>query len=251
MRLGQIIKWSLLATLIFVAGGAGVLYFLASGVPDAYRPARLTAEQRQDYAFTKLLQDRDQFDDLAQQDEPYDWSIDEHRLNGYLASMDEIASIRPGGRVGEVDAVMRRAGLAEPAIDLQDGMVTLMVRSTDYDKILCADFSLEVTPEGLLSIRLVGARVGHLPIPLDQVAGMFNGLKERLAERTPPEDEEDSNGLAPSERAARLLATLIAAIDSDPVPTEFHWQDNLDVRVDGLRIGDDKLTLHVVPLRRN
>ena len=71
-----------------------------------------------------------------------------------FAIADEIAASRPSGKAGEVYRAMEKAGFIDPAVSLGDGILTVMVRSKEYDKVLSADVSFSFTADRKLRVRL-------------------------------------------------------------------------------------------------
>jgi len=259
MRLIRAIKWMAVGAVTLAAASAGVLYLLASSVPEGYRPAQLSADQQREVAYNQFTPHVLKFGNEAQGLQPFTWTATAEQVNSYLASMDEIAAIRPGHQRGQVDKALADAGLAEPAVAFEAGAVTLMVRSTRYNKILSADVGFSFRPDGRLAIALKAVRVGYLPVPKSQVRQLLERLKRSLAGRlAAPERNGDAAGggssfqsLA-SQRVAELLGEVIAAIDEQPVGTEIVWPvGKKRVRIDAVDIADGALTLHATPMSRS
>jgi hypothetical protein len=252
----------LIALVVLLAATAGTLYLLASAVPSRYRPTQLSTEQRHNVAFREFAPHTMEFGNNAQLNDPYTWTVTERKLNRYLASIDEIAAIRQGHKPGEIDRKLQEAGVSAPMIAFGNGELTVMVRTTKYNKIVSADISFRFVsvPEidhRRLAIRLEAVRVGRLPIPKSAVRSVLEEFKSRLVARAADNDdgEEEVGGLSfegvSSERAARLLQAVVAAIDEKPIDTEVVWPVNKKyVRIDGIEIKDSRLTLHVTPTRR-
>ena len=238
---------------LLILAAAGILYLLATGIPKAYRPAQLSADERREVAYNEFSPHAMAFGNPPEWDQPYTWSVTEERLNRYLASADEIAAIPPQREPGEVYRMMERAGLAEPAVALRDGVLKLMVRTTKYNKILSADVSFAFTADKRLSIHLAAVRVGHLPIPKSQVQSMLEELRQKLATGGPSGQGHGSAAAfeaGPSEHAARLLAAIVSAIDKEPIDTELPISRRT-VRIEGIDIADGRLTVRIAPAGRD
>lgn len=260
MRIVRTVKWLTAGAAVLAFAAAG-LYIQASRTPPNYSPAILSADQRdraaKEFLNRKILND---FGNATQRNRPFDWSIGEDELNRYLASMDEIASSAPTVQPGAVHRAMADAGLAAPAVALRNGKLTLMVRSTKYEKILSADLAFTFNKDGMLLVRLVQARSGRLALP-------DRWLRDRLRRLGQSLDAEDRSArpaagpAGQSHRAGRsgslavssldvaeLLRVVLAAIDNKPIRPELTWGINeRHVRISGIRISDGLLTLHVVP----
>lgn len=256
MRLGKTIKLGLVVAGSAAAIAAGVIYIQASRIPRGYRPAQLSAEQKQqaakEFLNRKILHE---FGNAAQRNEPFDWVITQDQLNRYLSAMDEIAASAPSAEPGMVYRGMEEAGLAAPAVLLQDGKVTLMVRSSRHQKILSADVSFAFTRDRKLRVRLLAARVGLLTLPDSWVRQRIEEL--RSAALAGLGDSEQSGrsggGLAgfSSRDVGDVLAAVLAGIDREPISTELTWRVNKKhVRIEGIDIADGTLRLRVVPAGR-
>lgn len=247
MALGLVMRKWLLVLVAAGAAGAVVMYLLASWVPGDYRPVRLNHQAREQ-ATSRFYSRVFKFMSDGEDVKPFTWSASEEWLNRYLSSMDEIA-FRKGGERGQADRMMAKAGLTEPMVALDDGAITLLARSTKYDKIISAKLAFEFTPDGKLRIRLAGARMGRAPVPAWVVRGRIEKLKRTVGQRllAMSADREPS-----SAGVAKVLGRVIAAIDGEPIDTELTWRlhSKKRVRISRIDISDGMLTLHVVPVGR-
>jgi len=257
MKKRRIIKWSAIALAAAVVVTAVVLYILASRVPAAYRPAQLTHDERvsvRDRFWNHILQ----FNQKAH--EPFDWVITERQINEYLASMEEIET-KVSARAAS-GTMMRRAGIAEPAVAVGDGTLTVMLLSTRHDKVFSADLSFAFTPDGQLRIRMEQVRIGVLRVPRSFVDDRLQQVKSALAQRGEDLRAADENaspagtvgGVSPRDLAA-VLARVVAAINQEPIPTDFEVPLlRRRVRVKGIDVlartesGEARIVLHVVPV---
>jgi len=251
VKLGKVLKWTAVA--IPAAAVATVLaaYIQASRVPRHYAPATLSARQRdqaaKDFLNRKIL---DEFGNAAQFNEPFEWVITEDELNRYLASMDEIAASAPSVQPGELTRQMIRAGLTEPSVALRDGKVTVMARSSEYQKIISADLGFRLTPAGLLEVSLLEVRAGRLPLPDSAVRDRIGEVKAALTAGNSASDRSDLGGIS-SREVGQALRSILAAIDARPLTPELTWSLNdKRVRIAAIEIADGSLRLRFVPVRR-
>jgi len=247
VALGPAIRKRQLVLIGAAAAGAAGLYLLASWVPARYRPLRLNRQEREQAAsgfYKRIFKFMSDGEDVK----PFTWSVSEEWLNRCLASMDEIA-FRKGGKRGQVDRMMAKAGLAEPMVALADGAVTVLARSTRYDKIISAKLAFELAADGKLRVRLAGARIGRAPVPAWMIRERIERLQRTVGRRlleTAGDDEPSSAGVA------RVLGRVIAAIDGEPIDAELTWRlhSRKRVRIERIDLSDGALTLHVVPVGR-
>lgn len=246
MRVWKTAKWVAVFLVVALVGTAAVLYVLASRIPSEYRPTRLTQQQKEDAAYEfvnrKLIRE---LSNPAQEQLPFDWSITEDEINRYVASMDEIAWLGLDWEPGRMQGQLDEAGLAEPAVSLGDGTLTLMVRDTNRQKVLSVTLVPE-EDEGRLGFRLVGARVGQLSVPRSIVAGQIEQLQRQLAEEHL--NDEDAEPGAPVEQFGRMLAGLLAGDDPQVEPVFTAGINRRRVRVSEVAIADKKLTLRLEPV---
>jgi hypothetical protein len=251
MRIWKAARWVALFVVLAVAATAVAIYVLASRVPPDYRPARLTQPQKE-RAAKEFVNDKvfRGFSNPAQANEPFRWHVTEEQLNRYIASMDEIVSLLPGRDPGDVYARLEEAGLADPGLALGDGTLTLMVRDKRREKILSVRLAVEMT-DGRLRVRLAGARVGRVAVPRSVVAGQIEELKAYLEyRRSQGQGDKEVGGLS-AEALGRLLAGVVEAVGEEPIDPVFTGGiNNRRVRVTGVTIERDRLTLELAPADR-
>jgi len=254
MRRTRTIKRAAIAIAAIGLAATGGLYLAASGVPERYRPVWLGPAERQ--AAAKRLIDKHvlSFHNAVQDVRPFTWTATQEELNRYLASMDEIASLAPDRRPGEVERSMRRAGFADPAVALEDGVVVLMVRLRRYNKIISAELSLQSLSDHKLAVRLQAVYLGYLPVPRSQLRAVLKRLQAELAGAADREKRQVGRASfagVVSERITELLAVVLGAVDRDPIDTEILWPFGKKyVRIERVEIVPGRLTLYVVPTRR-
>ena len=249
MRRARAIRRTLLTLVALTSAGSVAAYLMASWVPADYRPARLGREDRE--RATRTFYNRVfAFINEGEDVKPFAWSVDEDWMNRSLASMDEIAYQR-GGKRGQVHRLMERTRLAEPAIALGDGEITLMVRSIQHDKVLSASLRFEFDGDGRLRVRLAGTRIGCLPVPPLLVRDRVEELKRTVVQRLLDSAGAGDAALDDPRSAgvARVLAIVVAAIDGKPIDPEVTWRLHARkrVRIDGIDIKGGTLTLHAAP----
>jgi len=235
--------------------GVAALYLLLTWKPSSYRPPHLDQAQKE-IATQQFFAHVAEMDTPNDTDDPYSWELSEQSANEYLAAMDEIAFQRPNARNrprlrGDVQAAMDRAGLAQPVARFNDGRMTIMVRSTEYAAIVSADLSFTFVNEDKVLVNLDGARVGLLPVPRFAVRDglkRFKAVLQSRLERMQSPATDDSSGGIPLVNLAEVFATIIAAIDSEPLPTRIKI---LHCQVQEITIQDGLLRLMVRPLRED
>jgi len=202
----RVLVWTLVSLIIL----AGLLYIQASRIPDNYHPAKLTQEEARKEVGNFARDIAEGFGNKVKMVKPFKWSITQSTVNRYLASIDEIAFNLPNGvRRGQIDEEMAKLGLADPAVALEDGKVTLMVRSTAYRKILSAEISVELV-DNKLRFTLNATRIGKLPVP----SGFLTDKIETLSRKLTGERADD---------IAETLAGLLSA--KGPMISPKLWRD--------------------------
>ena len=245
-----IARWAALVLVVTCAA----FYLLISWTPPSYRPPRLPQDERHKLA-KEFIGEMTAFTSKAQHNRPYEWPIEEERLNHYLASIDDIVSLRPGHTTGEVKKVLDTAGLSEPMITLSEGTMTIMLRSHAHGKVVSADISLGMTGNGDIRIRLEGSRIGLMPIPRMLVRPRLEEFKDELKGRIQRIAKDQSEGSGSSKvigiglpSIEELLAYLIAAIDEEPLPVDrIEIGDDRYIRVEDIAVEHGRLLIRIVP----
>lgn len=247
MRVGRVIKWSLLAVLLAVVVAGAYIYIQINRPPADYRPARLPPEQRETEA-RRFIQGKliSPFNDDAEQ--PFDWTLTQEQASNALASADEIA-FSLGGERDQVKQSLEQAGLADPAIVFRDGGLCLMIYSREFDKVLSAQVAFRVQDDGMLKVELADTQVGSLSMPKTFVRDRVQEVKNQLP--PPPANGNGGFGQVKSKDLGKMLTTLIAAIDGEPITPEFVVpQTHRRMRVIAVTIAPGQLTLRLQPLPR-
>ena len=164
MAMGKTFKWVLGVSIAATTAIVVVIYLLASSIPASYKPAELNSSQRSRMAdeFVGRILD---FMSRAQDDGTFTWSVSQDEFNRYLASFDEIASFKADMGRGDATRAFAEAGLAEPAVALNSGFITFMVRLRRYNVILSVDLSFSFAHANRLDIRPRQVRIGRMRVP--------------------------------------------------------------------------------------
>lgn len=254
MRVRKVIfRVVLIVVLLLVVSAVG-LYIQISLDPAKYKPAHLTEQRRLDVSVTFVDELQDFFNKIEQV-EPFTWTLTQERLNEYLASMDEIASDLPGSsKPGDVTKFMEKADLADPAVAMGDGVMALLIRSTEYDKVLSMDLEVWFPSEDELQIELTRARVGRLPMPDKTATRALRKLKRMIRWRMKSSQAGSSDdgpggggaGLSAGDMGG-VLTTVVTAIDGSAIPAVFSI-GNKRVRIADVKITPQQISLHFEPV---
>jgi hypothetical protein len=242
--LKKVLLIALFALLLFVA----VAFLLASMRPAEYSPYQLeNADQKRvaEIFGGNLLRLLSEFEKI----EAISHSITEDQLNQYLASLDEIAFLRHGSRdvakkSSQVVQAMEKAGVRGPMVKFRDGgTITIMVQSDDTRKIVSLDLALSVNDERQLLVKLTGARIGLMPIPVSLLGGTIKALKSALGK------PNASTTLKQKMDVSNVMAMLICAIGAEPMDTVVKIDRKKPKALGRLEIRDSTLNLHFVPVK--
>jgi len=243
MRITRKTKKLLLAALAALAAALAVAWVLAGRVPSAYRPADLTAPQR-DAAARAFYRRLALFNNEVQKGLPFAWTVSEEEINDYLGAMDEIAAKDPrgSGQSGTASRAMARAGLSAPAVALDDGELRLMARSTRYDKVLSAGLRFDFAADGRLRVRVAHAGVGNLPLP---AAAVRRQLAHLGGDARHGGDDGAGGGVE------QVPAAVLAALDGQRVDPVFTWKltTRRHLRITSVEIADGVIVLSFAPAR--
>jgi len=229
-----------------------VVFVLLSVKPSGYRYRHLAPEEQEDqmYAFNRHV--LTEFGNGCGEGKPFTWTITSEQANRYLASVDAIASFWHKDPV-HPSAQMDRAGLCDPAVAMNDGVLTLMTRARAADKILSVDLAFVYNDAGDVAARIRGVRVGVMPVPKNLVADRIARGQARLArvlakmEKAP----QARSGPVPLDRLASLLGSLVGMMDGGFIRPELVWPIGRHrVRIERVTIADGQLTLRVAPVKR-
>ena len=225
-----------------------VLFLVASTVPSAYGPYQLTQQQRKDAAQDFINKHGAPLLEEIRRPEPFEHVITDEQLNWYLASLEEIAFLKPGkrGQVRKTSGVyeaMDKAGFDGPAVRLDDGLMTLMLRSKSANKVISVDVGFELTDDRQVIISIKGIRIGRLAVPQGFVSGSLDALKQAVG----PQQEFNEDSLRDLDG---IIAGVIAKINDKPLPAEFKLGSKRVREIRDLKIDDGKLTIKIVPVQQ-
>lgn len=233
-RPGKVVGRVVLVVVLLVVVAGVWVYVQASRLPENYRPARFGNDDERTKAIDRFWDSIDNFHNNAQKVKSFEWRIEADDLNEYLALMDPITTARPiqtAWSQGAVNRMLAEAGLSAPAASFGDGVMTLMVRSTDYDKVLSVDLTIDES----LRVRTVGTRVGRLSLPDAAGQAVLDKLKQAVAKRSKKGEEG-------------VLAKVLLGINEEALPRE--WPvDSKDIRISDVKITREGITLRVEPVR--
>lgn len=223
-----------------------ILFLMASTVPGNYGPYQLTQQERKKAAQDFVNRHGAPMLENIRRPEPFEHTITEDQLNWYLASLEEIAFLKPAKRdqdrkTSGVYEAMDKAGFADPAVRLDDGVMTFMVRSRSANKVISIDIGFEMTDDKQLRISIKAVRVGKLTVPQAFVSGSINAFKTAVG----PQDKFTEDSLRDLDS---MIANVISKINDKPFPTEFKLGSKRVREIRDLKIDDGKLTIKVVPV---
>lgn len=250
MRVIRIVLWALGITVMSALVGAAVIYAMVCRVPSEYPGEPLGRDERERAA--KLFFDDHvfaRFHNNVGAGKPFVWTITAERLNQYLASIDQIASLSDKPIYPSV--VMERAGFTGPAVAMRPGVLTLMVHSNKYNKVLSVDVEIDFNDTGEVTARTVAMRIGVMPVPKSMLAKLHQKVRHKLAARLGDAEKLRNAriGLVPVGSFAKLLRNIIGMLDGRYVRPELTWQRH-SVLVNRVEITEGELAVHFVPVPR-
>ncbi len=242
----------LLVLLIMALPVAAFVYGLADRIPSEYAEALERAavepyEQRREYL--ELYGD---FTKVGGPGKPFKYLITADEVNICLASMDDIAlwlSDKP------VKAELARAGFRDPAVAMDDGVLTLMVMSTRYEKVISVDLSFIFDERGDMRMVIRAVRVGLLPVPKgimeDHIRQLSEKLKHLLTGKAKGRHKQ-LGGIA-ARNIAKFLSKFVSMLDGKAIRPKVIYNDfgvKHPLLIKNVRIGDGVLTLCFEPIPR-
>jgi len=241
------VGWTALVFLFVLMFIIAVIFLIASSPPSGYRPYQLTQKERKEAAKHFIDHHGFVFLNKIMENQPFTHTLTESDLNMYLASLDEIAFLKPAKRgeqsdSGEVFRAMDKAGLADPAVKLSDGVVTLMVQTKKARKVISFDLAFEFDDDRM-RVSLKQVRIGRMPVPEFILRGSIDALKKGVKNR--PQMEE----IRPEDFDA-MLAGLIAAMGEDAVPTTLRFSRKRLRKIRDVDVVDGQLNIYIVPVTR-
>lgn len=226
-----------------------IAYYLADRHPASYSPVDLTESQGNEVALDfinrKLIND---FGNRAQEEEPFEWVISQEQANLALASMDQIG-YQLGSPRHAAKAVLNQLGIEDPAVQFEDGQMTLMAFHRQYRKVLGTKLSV-TTADGQLSMKVKSISVGSLPLPTAVVLKSLTSYKEALMAAPAPASKPSirSAGIISSNDLAAVLQVCLIALDGQPVKAQVVWPLNKKaMTIQDIQFTQGKLTIKLTP----
>ena len=258
MRVRRIIRGALATVLVAAVLAAGLIYGLADRTPTDYREAlqritRLTelnelAEQdNREGPRRKFLELYGDFSEYGGAGKPFAYRITADEVNMCLASMDQIASLQSAKPV-LATAKLKQAGFSDPLVVMNDGVLTLMVWSIEYGKVISIDLTFIFDKRGDMRLEILATRIGALPVPKALLENRLRQLRGNLKNLLGRANDTGNN--IPTRDIARLLRAVVDMLDGQAVRPEVMWRDlgaKHPLLITNVVITDGVLTLHFKP----
>ncbi len=249
MKWKKTIGWTGLIVVFGLMLITAIVFLVASSVPSAYQPYRLTHKERKDAARLFVNDHGFVFLNKVMENQPFTHSMTESDLNMYLAALDEIAFLKPGKRgkkrkSGQVLYAMDKAGMVDPVVKIDDGVLTMMVRWKGINKVISLDLSFVFDDDDRMGVVLEQVRVGRMPVPQFIIDDSLKALKKAAKNR--PKLEE----IAP-EDLDTMLAAILGAIGEDPIPATIRFSRKRLRRIRNVELEDGVMKIDVVPVPRD
>ncbi|MEN6506228.1 MAG: hypothetical protein ABFD92_16965 [Planctomycetaceae bacterium] len=260
----KIILWTplgLLGLLLILAAGA---YVLASLLPKNYQPERLCEYDKHQVTMAFYNNVIETFANHSRSREPFSVTYTQKEVNQYLASIDAIVGARPNKanvktQYGSVYALLARAGLADPAVNFAPGVLTVMIRSQQFDKMLSAAITFNFDENRQLHVGMSGAYVGRLRVPdwfvRDRLMALKPLLQKELQKIESATSQPTKNrgvgmiGFSTAE-IGTAIAAAITAIDEKPISSAGLTSKGSRIRITAIDVEEGKITLHFSPVSR-
>lgn len=249
MKRKKLFGWIGLVVLFAVMLLAAIGLLLASSPPAAYQPFQLTQQAQSQTADAFMERCIAFADGIRQPNKPYSFTIEEDEMNQYLASLDQIAFLTYSSedvsrRPSELVEAMDRVGIVDPVVDMQDGLLSILVRTKNGNKIVSIDVSFEFADDEQMFIRLDGVRIGKLPISRTFVEGSLERLQESVGH---VEGQMEASSI---QNMDMVLGEVIRSIGGGAVSTRLPFSESRPKRIRDIEITDRALTIHFVPAER-
>ncbi len=246
MKAKKTIVWGGVIFLFALMLATAIIFLIASAPPSDYRPFQLTQKERKQAAQHFVNTQGVVFMNKVHENQAFTHVITESDLNMYLASLDEIAFLKPvkpgkeddGGRVL---SAMDKAGVSDPAVKIGDGVFTFMVQTRQARKIVSFDLAFEFDDNDRMRVVLKQVRIGRMPIPQFILSGSIEAIKQAVKRNTPQGD------IAPEDFDA-MLTGLVLAMGDEPVSTNIRFSRKRIRKIKNIEVKDGQLLVHVIPV---
>lgn len=248
--------------LLLLLGTGSLLYFQARRAPRDYTPVILSPSNQEEVRQT-MTQRLSQFVSLA----------------GELGSWDPRQRARPSGngasapapatqpREGtfvisqaevnqwtaaasqELAPALALQGISRPAVAFGPDRLTFYCRQEKLGAVVGVDLSLHFDEQDRMTVEVLGARIGQIPLPDSTVEQYKSQLIGRLREqvRRIASPAGRAGGADPVQFFAHTLAAIADALDGRPMLLDIR-QHFGNVRIRHITLEDGRCTLELVPL---
>ncbi|MBN1553382.1 MAG: hypothetical protein JXA11_01450 [Phycisphaerae bacterium] len=246
MNAKKTIGWGGVILVFALMLAAAIIFLIASTPPAEYRPFQLTQKERKEAAHHFVDYQGAVFFNKVHENISFTHTITEEDMNMYLASLDEIAFLKPFRRDGKDDGgrilrAMDKAGVSDPAIKMSDGMITLMVQTRQARKVVSFDLSFEFYDGNYMRVALREVRVGRMPVPPSAVAESIEIMKNSVRRKNAKKD------IGPEDFDA-MLTGMILAMGDEPVSTKIRFDRKRIRKIRDIEVKEGQLSIHVVPV---
>ncbi len=260
----KILLWTSLTVLALLL----VVYLLASLIPPTYQPERLSEYDKRQ-ATMRFYNKAGEFRNHSQTREPFSVTYTQKEVNEFLASIDDIVGAQPDTpnvkrQYGSVYAVLSHAGLADPAVHFSKGVLTVMIRRQDWDKMVSAALKFDFDEKHQLHVSMSGAYVGRLRVPDDVVRWGMMRLRPLLVkelEKIEATSQPGKHGGKSKDSGAGIIgfgtaeiatafSAAITAIDEKPIPPARLSSKGSRTRITAIDVEEGQITLQFMPVSR-
>lgn len=246
MNVKKTIGWGGVILLFALMLATAVIFLIASAPPAGYQPYQLTQKERKEAAQHFINDQGAVFFNKVHENQPFTHVITESDLNMYLASLDEIAFLKPvrAGREdegGRVLSAMDKAGVSDPAVKMDDGILTFMVQTRQARKVVSFDLAFVFDDDDHLRVELKQVRIGRMPVPQAILAASIEAVKQAVQRRAP-------DGEIGPEDFDTMLTGLVLAMGDEPVSTNIRFSRKRIRKIRDIEVEDGQLKVHVVPV---
>ena len=258
MKKRRVVNWVLISLVVAVLVTGGVLYMMASKVPEDYRPVVLTEARKQEAReslaakvkdFIRLAgeigsEEPDQVattrpgDGARPQKKQFKMSLSQDEVNEWTATMND-----------KLSNTLKEFGMSDPAVAIGKDRLTFYARWAEYDKVVGLDMGFRFNSDSTMTIDIKKARIGDLPMPKASLEKHKAAIVDKL-ERHVREIGGDGGGSFAGQPMGLFndaASKMADAMAGRPVKLDIR-QSFGNVRVRGIAMVDGQATLDVVAL---